>query len=281
MLNRNSYLTLNDGHRIPLLGLGVLRALGEEAVTAVSAALRCGYRHIDTATIYRNEAEVGRAIRASGVARQEIFLTSKLWNEDTRAGRVREALELSLKKLDTDYLDLYLIHWPVPGFKQAYAQMARLRKEGLIRSIGVSNFPVALIDELREVSEVIPAVNQVECHPYLSQIDLLDEMRRRGIVMEAYSPLGGNHSQGAVRSDPTICEIAARHHKTPVQVLIRWQMQRSIVVLPKSATWEHIQSNADVFDFELDDHDLHLLRALNRNQRFNGDPDQFMQEKAG
>ncbi len=278
MLGKNPYLILNDGHRIPLLGLGVLRAAGDEAVSAVKTALQCGYRHIDTAMIYRNEAEVGQGIKESGVARSEIFLTSKLWNDDTRAGCVRQALELSLKKLDTDYLDLYLIHWPVPGFKQAYAQMVKLQQEGLIRSVGVSNFTPAMIDELREVSGVIPAVNQVECHPYLSQIDLLNEMRRRGTVLEAYSPLGGNHSQGAIRTDPVVSAIAAKHHKSPVQVLIRWQLQRSVVVLPKAAKAEHIQSNAEVFDFELDDQDLKLLRELNRDQRFNGEPDKFMHD---
>lgn len=189
---------------------------------------------------------------------------------------MRRALETSLKKLDTDYLNLYLVHWPVPGFAKAYAEMAKLQQEGLIKSIGVSNFTTEFVDELRTECDVIPAVNQVESHPHLAQIKLLDDMRSRGIALEAYSPLGGENSNGALRNHPKLREIAAKHGKSAVQVMIRWQLQRSVVVLPKASKPEHIMSNAEVFDFELDDADLLAIGALNQELRYNGEPTKFM-----
>lgn len=276
MLSKSPYLPLNDGQRIPLLGFGVFRMKGDETVQAVSFALKSGYRHIDTAAIYGNEAEVGAGIKDSTVPRDEIYITSKLWNDDTKSGEVRRALETSLKKLDTDYLNLYLVHWPVPGFAKAYAEMAKLQQEGLIKSIGVSNFTPEFVDELRTKCDVIPAVNQVESHPHLAQIKLLDDMRSRGIALEAYSPLGGENSNGALRNHPKLMEIAAKHGKSAVQVMIRWQLQRSVVVLPKASKPEHIMSNAEVFDFELDDADLLAIGALNQELRYNGEPTKFM-----
>ncbi|MBO8415899.1 MAG: aldo/keto reductase [Proteobacteria bacterium] len=276
MLSISSYLPLNDGQRIPLLGFGVFLMKGDETAQAVSCALKCGYRHIDTAAIYGNEAEVAAGIKDSGVPRDEIFITSKLWNDDTKSGEVRRALETSLKKLDTDYLNLYLVHWPVPGFAKAYAEMARLHQEGLIKSIGVSNFPTEFVDELKKECEVIPAVNQVECHPHLNQRVLLDDMRRRGIALEAYSPLGGEKSNGALRNHPKLIEIAKKHGKSPVQVLIRWQLQRSVIVLPKASKPEHIKSNAEIFNFVLDDTDLLNIGSLNQDLRYNGSPTKFM-----
>ena len=269
-------LKLNDGHVIPQLGFGVFLAKnGGETCQAVTAALEAGYRHIDTAAVYGNESDVGEALAASGLKRDEVFVTTKLWNDDVRAGNTRKALETSLKLLKLDYVDLYLIHWPAEGYEKAWTEMVKLRDEGLIRSVGVSNFHIHHLEHLRTVSDVIPACDQVESHPYLGQIHLLDYCRLHGIVMEAWSPLGGAKSKGALLNDPLINSIAKRLNKSPAQVLIAWQLQRGVVVLPKSVHAERITANAQVFDIKFTDAELIALQNANRHQRFGSDPENF------
>ncbi len=268
-------LTLNDGHKIPMLGLGVFLAKPEETEQAVAHALNHGYEHIDTAMIYNNEQETGRGIKASGVKREDIFVTTKLWNADVRSGNTRAALEMSLKRLDLDYIDLYLIHWPAEGYVKAYQEMLKLKEEGLIKSVGVSNFHAHHLNDIRMATGVDPAVNQVECHPYLNQSPLFDECRRHQIAMEAWSPLGGARSQGALLEDPVIKKIAANHQKSAAQILIAWQLNRNIIVIPKSANKQRIEENFAVFDIKLHDDELIAIQTLNQNKRFGSDPDNF------
>jgi diketogulonate reductase-like aldo/keto reductase len=264
-------LTLNDGHRIPQLGLGVwqIRA-GKTCEAAVLAALEAGYRHIDTAAVYGNEESVGAAIRTSGIARDEIFVTTKLWNSDHRDPQ--RALDTSLRKLKFDYVDLYLIHYPVLERRQSWRTLSALRAQGKARSIGVSNFTIAHLSELLAESETVPAVNQVEFHPYLYQKDLLAFCRDRGIVIEAYSPL----THGERLKDPKLVAIARRYSsaatKSTAQILIRWGLQHQLVVIPKSSNRRRILENADVFDFEISPEDMKLLDGFNEDLRTCWDP---------
>ncbi len=270
------YIRLNDGNRIPVVGLGVfLSPAGDATRHAVSYALTHGYSHIDTAAVYGNEADVGAGIIDAGVKREDIFITTKLWTDDVRAGKTREALMTSLEKLKLDYVDLYLIHWPADGFEKAYLQMLKLKEEGLIRSAGVSNFHADHLAKLRQVTDVMPAINQVESHPYLSQIELFDECRRYLITPEAWAPLGGEKSQGELLNHPLIKSIAQKHHKTPAQILIAWQIQRGVVVIPKSVKPRRIEENINVFDFKFDDRDLIALQDMNLGRRFGTSPDNF------
>jgi diketogulonate reductase-like aldo/keto reductase len=238
---------------IPQLGLGTYGL--HDAQAAVEAALAAGYRHIDTASIYGNEAEVGRALRASGLPRDEIFVTTKLWNSDH--GRPRRALERSLSKLGLDAVDLYLIHWPAGDWTAAWRSFPELRSEGLTRSIGVSNFARAELDRLPDPA---PAVNQIELSPFLygSSLDTIERCRAADVVVEAYSPL----TKGRRLDHPVLARIAERHGKTPAQILIRWCLDHGFVVIPRSSRPERIRSNADVFDFALDAGELGELDAL-------------------
>ncbi len=267
---------LNDGRSIPVLGLGLSKAAeGEPAAAAVRWALEAGYRHLDTATIYKNEESVGRGIRESGVPREEIFLTTKLWNADMHADRQREAFGESLKRLDTPYVDLYLIHWPVAGkFRATWRILEDLRDEGRIRSIGVSNFHRQHLDELLADARTVPAVNQVECHPLLSQVPLKNLCESLGIAFVCYSPLGGG-SAGNLAGNGELASIGARYGKSAVQAILRWHLQRGDIVIPKSTQRERIRSNADVFDFTLDAADMAVIDAMNRDLRVNADPDCF------
>ena len=264
-------LTLNDGHRIPQLSLGVwqIRA-GKTCEAAVLAALEAGYRHIDTAAVYGNEESVGAAIRTSGIPRDEIFVTTKLWNSDHRDPQ--RALDTSLRKLKFDYVDLYLIHYPVRERRQSWRTLSALRAQGKARSIGVSNFTIAHLSELLAESETVPAVNQVEFHPYLYQKDLLGFCRDRGIVIEAYSPL----THGERLKDPKLVAIAKRYSsaatKSTAQILIRWGLQHQLVVIPKSSNRRRILENADVFDFEISPEDMKLLDGFNEDLRTCWDP---------
>ena len=267
-------ITFNNGVSIPQVGLGVFRTeSGEDTVNAVKWAIEAGYRHIDTAKAYGNEKSVGDGIKACGVAREELFITTKLWNEDTRQGRAKEAFEESLEKLQTDYIDLYLIHWPANGYEKAWKDMEEIYKTGKVKAIGVSNFNIHHLETLSKIWEVVPAVNQIEVHPYYSNIANVEYSQKLGITVEAYSPLGGNGAR--TLKDPVIIELAKKYSKTPAQVVLRWNMQRNIVVLPKSIHKDRIISNYDVFDFTLSDEDMKLINALNKDAKVGSDPDNF------
>jgi len=264
MLDINSTVTLNSGHEMPQLGFGVFEVDdGQVCERAVLAALEAGYRHVDTAAIYGNEASVGRALAATDVPREEIFLTTKVFIRDLGREQTRAACEASLKRLGTDYVDLYLIHWPIRDvIVETWETMQALRDEGKIRSIGVSNFTVQRFEEsfLPHVSEV-PAVNQIELHPFLYRTELIEFCRAKGIQPEAYSPL----VRAQKMDHPTLKGIAERCGKSVAQVLIRWQLQQGIVVIPKSVHAERIRENTQVFDFELSDDDMGALGSLNED----------------
>jgi len=267
-------IQMNNGRGIPALGLGVFRMSDdEECVNAVRWALEAGYRHIDTASVYENEAAVGAGIRQSGVPREEIFLTTKLWNEDQRQGRQRQAFEESLRRLDVDYVDLYLIHWAVEGkIAESWKVLEELCAEGKTKAIGVSNFQEHHLDELMASSQVVPAVNQIECHPRLTQIAQRACDKRLGIVTEAWSPLGGS-KHGNLTGNPELTAIGAKYDKSAAQVMIRWGLQGGMVTIPKSVHKERIEANAKVFDFALSAEDMAAIDAMNRDERVGPHPD--------
>jgi len=264
---------LNNGVKMPWLGFGVfLSPVGEETNNAVRWALDAGYRHIDTATIYENEEDVGKAIRESGVPREEIFVTTKVWNDDQRSGKVREAFDLSRKKLGMDVIDLYLVHWPVEGkYVETYKTLEKFYAEGTVRAIGVSNFLVHHLETLLPQVEIVPTVDQVEWHPWLQLPDLYEYSRKNKIQLEAWGPL----IQGQGGSIPVVVEIAKKYGKSWAQVLIRWELQREVVTNPKSNTPSRIKENADVFDFELSAEDMAVINALDEHKRVAADPDTF------
>ncbi|MEW2480905.1 aldo/keto reductase [Mycobacterium sp. NPDC049093] len=267
-------VTLNDGNSVPQVGLGVWQTPAEETVRAVSAALQAGYRHIDTAAAYRNEAETGRGLVDSGVPREDVFLVTKLWNSDQGYDSTLAAFDASLERLGVDYLDLYLIHWPVPAnnaYVDTFKAFAHLRDQGRIRSIGVSNFAPEHLNVLIDATGIVPAVNQIELHPLLPQHELREVHARLGIATEAWSPLG----QGSLLTDPVITGIAERHGKTPAQVLIRWHIHLGNIVIPKSVNPERIVSNFDVFDFDLDESDMSAIASLETDTRLGPDPRTF------
>ena len=261
---------LNNGVRIPRLGLGVYQsAPGQTTKKAVGYALKIGYRHIDTARIYGNESDVGAAIRESGIKREDIFVTTKLWNGDQGYETAFNAGNESLKRLGLKYLDLYLIHWPVQNARaESWKALVQLLKDGKCRSIGVSNYTVRHLTELLEGSDVVPAVNQVEFSPFLYQKQLLDYCEKKTIQVEAYSPL----TQGDKLNHPAIQHIAKRHNKTPAQIMIRWGLEHKLVTIPKSVHEERIRENAQVFDFHLTAEDMRSLDSLNENFRNSWDP---------
>jgi 2,5-diketo-D-gluconate reductase A len=268
-------IALRGGAQIPQLGFGVFLVPPGETTEAVSLALAAGYRHIDTAAAYRNEGEVGQAIHASGIDRGEIFVTTKCFNDDHGYDEAKCAFHASLARLEMDYVDLYLIHWPVPAhdrYVDTWRAFIELRDEGLIRSIGVSNFQPAHLERLVAETGETPAINQVELHPYFQQRGLLHEHHELGIVTEAWSPL----ARGAVLEDPTIVAIAETHAKTPGQVVIRWHLQLENVVIPKSVTPERIRQNFEVFDFELEAEEMEAIDRLDEGRRIGPDPDTFV-----
>jgi 2,5-diketo-D-gluconate reductase A len=270
-------ITLNDGNSMPQVGLGVWQTPPEDTARAVTTALAAGYRHIDTAAGYFNEREVGKAIKdaaASGTPREDVFVTTKLWNADQGYDRTLAAFEASMERLDTGYLDLYLIHWPMPDkgtFVDTFKAFAHLRDQGRIRSIGVSNFEPEHLQTLVDSTGIVPAVNQIELHPLLQQKELREVHAQLGIATEAWSPLG----QGSLLSDPTVTAVAEGHGKTPAQVLIRWHIQLGNIVIPKSVTPERIVSNFDVFDFELSEQDMASISSLGEETRLGPDPRTF------
>lgn len=267
------HLTLNDGRTIPQLGLGVFLVDPAEAERIVSEALEVGYRHIDTAMIYKNEEGVGRAIASSGIPREELFITTKLWNSDQGTDSARAALDTSLSKLGLDYVDLYLIHWPAPKYGkhvESWQTLVELRSSGKARSIGVSNFMQTHLDDLAQVSDVVPVVNQVELHPAFQQRELRAFQEPRGTLTEAWGPLGQGKYELAEL--PGLAEIAERHGKSVQQVAIRWHLQEGIIVFPKTTKRERMIENADVFDFELSADEMATIAAADRDQRVGAHP---------
>jgi diketogulonate reductase-like aldo/keto reductase len=266
----DSTIRMNNGVEIPRLGLGMYRSpKGRKSFSTVLYALQFGYRHIDTAAVYRNEREVGEAVKESGIPREQIFVTTKLWNEDHGYDKTLRAFEKSLKELNLEYIDLYLIHWPVTGKRQdSWKALQKIYKEGRCRSIGVSNYLIRHLEALLSETAVVPVVNQVEFSPFLYQKELLDYCRSKNIVLEAYSPL----TKGKRLDDRNVMAIAKKYGKTSAQILIRWALQHNLVVLVKSNRVERIDENGSVFDFEIADEDMNFLNSLNENYRSSWDP---------
>ncbi|WP_085993498.1 aldo/keto reductase [Oceanobacillus senegalensis] len=269
------YVTLNNGLKMPQLGFGVWKVTDEEATPAVQKALEFGYRSIDTATIYGNEVGVGKAIENSGVPREKLFITTKVWNSDHGYENTLKAFDESLERLGQEYVDLYLIHWPTPKYDQyvdTYKALEKLNKDGRVKAIGVCNFDVEHLQRLLDECEVVPAINQVEYHPYLQQKELKNFCEEHKIQLEAYSPLMNGRD---ILHDEVIKELAEKYGKTPAQVILRWHLQTNVVVIPKSVTPSRIEENLNVFDFELTDEDMDKIAELDRNLRVGNMPSEM------
>jgi methylglyoxal/glyoxal reductase len=263
--------TLHNGVKMPWVGLGVFKVQeGSEVIESVKAAIKNGYISIDTAAIYQNEEGVGQGIRESGISREKLFVTSKVWNADQGYESTLQAFDLSLKKLGLDYLDLYLIHWPGKNkFKETWKALEKLYKDGRVRAIGVSNFHVHHLKDLLSDAEIKPMVNQVEYHPHLAQKELREFCKQEGIQLEAWSPL----KQGQLLNDPTLMEIATKYNKSVAQIILRWDIQNEVVTIPKSIKENRIKENANIFDFELTAEDMEKIDSLNRDERVGSNPD--------
>ena len=269
-------LILDNGQRIPQFGFGVFLIEPKDTEAAVTAALQAGYRHIDTAEMYGNEAQVGAAIAKSGLGRGDVYVTTKLNNGAHRPDDARRAFDASLKALGSDYVDLFLIHWPLPtrydgDYVSTWKTLEEFYRDGRARSIGVSNFQPHHLRRLHQECEISPAVNQIEVNPYLTQDDVRGFCAEHQIAIEAWSPLARGNALG----DPTIDDIARRVGKTPAQVILRWHIERGDIIFPKSVTESRIRENIDIFDFELSGEDVEAISALNRNERTGPDPDKF------
>jgi len=270
-------ILLNNGNRIPQFGFGVFLVEPADAEMAVSEALRAGYRHIDTAEMYGNERQVGQALARSGLDRADVFLTSKLGNDAHRPDDARKAFDETLAALGTDYVDLFLIHWPLPSryggdYVSTWKTLEEFYREGRARSIGVSNFQPHHLRRIHQETGIRPAVNQIEVHPYLTQEEVVAFCAEHQIAIESWSPLARG---GALLSDPEVLSIARGVGKTPAQVVLRWHIERGYIVFPKSITPARIRENIDIFDFELTGEDVERISALNRNERTGPDPDTF------
>ena len=272
--NIGETITLHNGVKMPQLGFGVFKVKnGNETVESVKKAIEVGYRAIDTAAIYENEEGVGQAIREGGVPREELFITSKVWNTEQGYETTLKAFEDSLNRLGLEYLDLYLIHWPGKDkYLETWRALEKLYKDGKVKSIGVSNFHVHHLENLLANSEVKPVVNQIELHPLLTQVEIRDYCAKHEIKVESWSPLG----RGNLLEEPTINHIAKKHGKSSAQVLIRWHLQHDLVVIPKSITPSRIKENAQVFDFSLSLNEMNQIDALNKNERFGSNPDELL-----
>lgn len=263
--------TLSNGIAMPKLGLGVWKVPDEVAASTVQAAIEAGYRSIDTAAAYQNEVGTGAGIRAGGVARDQLFVTTKIWNADQGYEAALAAFQSSLDKLEMEYVDLLLIHWPVKDkYKDTWRALEKIYSEGKARAIGVSNFQIHHLQDLLESSEVVPMVNQVEYHPLLTQVELLAFCREHNIRLTAWSPL----MQGNL-DIPLLAEIGEKYGKSPAQIVLRWDLQTGVVTIPKTTTPARLIENADVFDFQLTEEEVARISALNRDQRFGPDPDNF------
>lgn len=275
--NLQDRITLNNGTTMPWFGLGVFKVEeGPELVQAVKTAIKHGYRSIDTAAIYGNEEGVGQGIREglkeAGISREDLFVTSKVWNDDLGYDETIAAYEASLEKLGLDYLDLYLIHWPVEGrYNAAWKALETFYEQGRVKAIGVSNFHIHHLEDLLKDAAVKPAINQVEYHPRLTQKELQTFCSSHGIQLQAWSPL----MQGQLLSHPLLKDIADKHGKTPAQVILRWDLQNGVITIPKSTKAERIAQNADIFDFELTIEEMKQIDGLNENTRVGPDPDNF------
>ncbi|MDP4086850.1 MAG: aldo/keto reductase [Bacillota bacterium] len=265
--------TLHNGVKMPWFGLGVYKVQeGDEVISAVKAAIKNGYISIDTAALYQNEDGVGRAIKESGVPREDLFITTKVWNTDQGYESALQAFETSIQKLGLDYIDLYLIHWPVKGkFIDTWKALEKLYKDGRVRAIGVSNFHVHHLKELLTHAEIKPMVNQLEYHPHLTQLEVHEFCKQEGIQLEAWSPL----KRGKLFDDPVINNIAKKYRKTAAQVILRWDLQNEVVTIPKSVKEQRIIENATIFDFELTMEEMKKINGLNRNERVGTNPDSF------
>jgi 2,5-diketo-D-gluconate reductase A len=273
MEGMNSLRLYRDGVEIPQLGFGVWQVPDDEAERAVTTALEYGYRHIDTAKLYRNEEGVGRAVRASGIPREKLFVTTKLWNDDH--GRAEQAFGESLARLGLDYVDLYLIHWPAPRqdlYVQAWRSLEKIYRDGRAKAIGVSNFTAETLTRLLDETDIAPCVNQIELHPWLQQHRMREFHDKNGILTEAWSPLG----QGkGLLEEPALTVLSEKHGRTPAQIVLRWHIQLGNIVIPKSVTPARIKENIAVFDFILDKEDMAAIGALNAGRRLGPDPDVF------
>lgn len=273
LVSKVPHITLNNGVAMPQLGYGVWQVPDDEAATAVGSALEAGYRSIDTAAIYGNEEGTGKALAASGIARDELFVTTKLWNDEQGYDSTLRAFDTSLGKLGLEYVDLYLIHWPMPAkdtYVDTYRAFEKIYEEGRAKAIGVSNFQPAHLERLMGETSVVPAVNQVELHPQLQQSELRAFHARHNIATEAWSPLGQGKD---LLTNTTVTGLAEKYGRTPAQIVLRWHLQVGNVVIPKSVTPSRIKENIDVFGFELDDADMSALAALDSGTRLGPDPD--------
>jgi len=273
MTNSVPTITLNDGHTIPQLGFGVFKVDPTETTRIVSDALEVGYRHIDTAAIYGNEEGVGQALASSGIDRSELFVTTKLWNDNQGTQSALDAFDESLEKLGLDYVDLYLIHWPTPArdtYVESWKTLAKIRESGRARSIGVSNFLVPHLERIISETDIVPAVNQIELHPAGQQAEVAAFSRQHGIHIEAWGPLG--QGKYPLLEEPVVTTAAEAHGKTPAQVVIRWHLQTGNIVFPKSNRRERMVENFDVFDFELSNTELATITALERGGRVGSHP---------
>jgi diketogulonate reductase-like aldo/keto reductase len=269
-LTLDTKVKLNNGIDMPMLGIGVWdMSAGKETLNALKWAFEVGYRHVDTAKLYGNERQVGEAVRKSGIPREELFVVTKLWNNDHGYKKALAAFDASLKRMGLDFVDLYLIHWPEPGVRdKSWRALEKIYDDGRARAIGVSNYTIRHLEEVLEIGTVVPAVNQVEFHPWLFQEDLLKFCRSKSIALEAYSPL----TKGKKLRDRALGKMAKKYSRSPAQILIRWALQHEVIVIPKSSNKKRIRENANIYDFSISDEDMRTLDAFNRDMHITWDP---------